>query len=65
MGASISGILCLLMVLGEQELVDSLIDLLYSYLPRGEGVEWLIWKLSALENLIFTLFVKFWEVLIG
>ena len=38
MGASISGILCLLMVLGEQELVDSLIDL-YSYLPRGEGVE--------------------------
>lgn len=39
MGASISGILCLLMVLGEQELVDSLIDLLYSYLPRGEGVE--------------------------
>ena len=65
MGASISGILCLLMVLGEQELVDSLIDLLYSYLPREEGVEWLIWNLSALENLIFTLFVKFWEVLIG
>lgn len=38
MGASISGILCLLMVLGE-ELVDSLIDLLYSKLPLGEGVE--------------------------
>jgi hypothetical protein len=43
----------------ELELVDFLIDPLYSYLPREEGLERLIWKLSALENLMFPLLMKF------
>ncbi len=43
----------------ELELVDFLIDPLYSYLPREEGMERLIWKLSAPENLMFPLLMKF------
>jgi hypothetical protein len=42
----------------ELEMVDSLLDILFSHLPMGVGEDRLITKLSAMENSMFVLFVR-------